>query len=635
MPRFLLDSLCRQLLRASRGPFAARHWLAGGPRGVHATRDWLVCGARALTSSSAQHTIVARSKATSPSAVSERAALSEPWDNDVTEREVAVCPMTSPGVAEGQMVSDDSMSPTESFAAEVHVGSPTTAPVRPDTQDVRPPTPDAKASSTTVPPYLAFDTARPFSEMPAPLSLPVIGTMWMHMPGGPLHGMNFEQKTKRMQELYGSIIRETVLLGFTMVHVYRPEDIEAAYRMQGTRPRRDAFRTLHKYNTDYSDGVQGLLTSQGDEWHRLRSQAQVKMLKPKSASAYLHLHNQVSDDFVTVIRRLRGPDGVIDDLLPELYKFAMEGIGCVCFNRRLGALDANIPADSDTYRFIQSVSDVMEVTHSENKKPFLFRHSASFRKLVKAQSFIRRLSAQEAIRTLTDFTQTDRAVDGESGDLIPYLMTKTELTEQQVMTLISEFFFAGVDTTSHLLGFALFCLAKNPEVQENLIQEIDQLVPGSDAISANTLGRMSYLKGFTKETFRMMPITPGNGRTLPKDVVLSGYHVPAGTALGLHHDWAGKTEQYVREADRFEPQRWLRGNTSPLGHVHPFILMPFGFGSRACVGRRFAEQEYSLALIKILQNFRVEYAHTEDVWYEMCVVNKPMTPLKFRFVPRK
>ena len=49
------------------------------------------------------------------------------------------------------------------------------------------------------------------------------------------------------------------------------------------------------------------------------------MLKPKSASAYVGLHNSLANDFVATIHRLRDKDGVIDDLLPHLYKFAMEG----------------------------------------------------------------------------------------------------------------------------------------------------------------------------------------------------------------------------------------------------------------------------------------------------------------------
>ncbi|KAL8617548.1 hypothetical protein ACOMHN_055329 [Nucella lapillus] len=621
MRRFLLDSVYRQLLTSQRDTLSIRSGLASGSR--HFTSKSTPKHTTTSSRLKASRTPAVRPSASSP-------GLSESsWDNDVTEREVTVCPMASQrektSISEGTASAGNSNRSSAEELAQAATATQT---------GLRPPTPGS-STSTTVPPYLDFDSARPFSEMPAPLSLPVIGTMWMHMPGGPLHGMTFEEKTKRMQEMYGSIIREKVLLGFTLVHVFRPEDMEAVYRVEGARPRREAFRMLKKYYTEYGDGVQGVLSSQGEEWYKVRSQTQVKMLKPKSASAYLDLHNTVSEDFVACIDRLRGPDGIIEDLLPELYKFAMEGIGCVCFNRRLGAMETDIPADSDTFRFIRAVSDVMEATHSEINKPFLFRYSRSFRKLVEAQSFIRELSTQEMKRTLASYAETDSQVDGESGDLIPYLMTKTQLTEQQVLTIISECFFAGVDTTSHLLGFVLYLLAKNPGAQDKLIQEIDQLVPGNDVISANTLGRMSYLKGVMKETFRMMPVSPGNGRTLTKDVVLSGYRVPVGIALALHHDWAGKSDQYVKEADRFEPERWKRGNTDPLGDVHPFILMPFGFGPRSCLGRRFAEQEYSLGLIKILQKYHVEYAHSEDMWYEMCVVNKPITPLRFRFVPRK
>nr|KAG5693273.1 hypothetical protein BaRGS_011594 [Batillaria attramentaria] len=334
----------------------------------------------------------------------------------------------------------------------------------------------------------------------------------MHMPGGPLHGLSFEKKIMRMEELYGPIINEHVLFNFHIVHAFKPEDIEAVYRAQGTRPRRDAFRLLQKYNQLYNKGVQGIITSQGDAWHRLRSKAQVKMMKPKSASAYLDLHCGVADDFVAAIGRQRDEQGVVEDILPELYKFAMEG----------------------------------------------------------------RLSLREAMRTLNMRSEEGSEVDGESGDLIPYLMTKTDLTEAEVMTIISEFFFAGVDTTSHLLGFCLYMLANNPEAQEKMIQEVDQVLDGSGAISASTLGRMSYLKAVTKETFR-----------------------------------------------------------SNATNVHPFVVMPFGFGPRSCVGRRFAEQEFSVALIRTLQKYRLEYAHHEALEYEMSIVNKPTTPLKFRFIERK
>lgn len=53
-----------------------------------------------------------------------------------------------------------------------------------------------------------------------------------------------------------------------------------------------------------------------------------------------------------------------------------------------------------------------------------------------------------------------------------------------------------------MLGFALYALAQNPEVQEKLIEEIDRVTDGSDVISSDMIGRMPYLKAVAKETFR-------------------------------------------------------------------------------------------------------------------------------------
>lgn len=55
-------------------------------------------------------------------------------------------------------------------------------------------------------------------------------------------------------------------------------------------------------------------------------------------------------------------------------------------------------------------------------------------------------------------------------------------------------------------------------------------------------------------------------------------------------------EQHFSRAEEFIPERWLRSEPKD---VNPFSMLPFGFGSRMCVGRRIAEQELYLALIRV------------------------------------
>lgn len=41
--------------------------------------------------------------------------------------------------------------------------------------------------------------------------------------------------------------------------------------------------------------------------------------------------------------------------------------------------------------------------------------------------------------------------------------------------------------------------------------------------------------------------------------------------------------------------------------AHPFCAMPFGFGSRSCIGKRFAELESEIAIINFMRNFKVSW----------------------------
>ncbi len=57
-------------------------------------------------------------------------------------------------------------------------------------------------------------------------------------------------------------------------------------------------------------------------------------------------------------------------------------------------------------------------------------------------------------------------------------------------------------------------------------------------------------------------------------------------------------EEYFDEPDSFIPERWLKDGSATYRAPPAFVMLPFGHGARMCIGRRFAEQEIYLALIK-------------------------------------
>lgn len=56
--------------------------------------------------------------------------------------------------------------------------------------------------------------------------------------------------------------------------------------------------------------------------------------------------------------------------------------------------------------------------------------------------------------------------------------------------------------------------------------------------------------------------------------------------------------QYFSEVDEFVPERWLRENAEKYKLNNPFVYVPFGFGPRSCIGRRFAELELDVMLAR-------------------------------------
>lgn len=67
------------------------------------------------------------------------------------------------------------------------------------------------------------------------------------------------------------------------------------------------------------------------------------------------------------------------------------------------------------------------------------------------------------------------------------------------------FFIAGYETTSATLGFLAYALATNPDVQEQLIEEVDEVTPTRDSVDYNSIAKMSLLDMVVCETLRLYP----------------------------------------------------------------------------------------------------------------------------------
>lgn len=90
-----------------------------------------------------------------------------------------------------------------------------------------------------------------------------------------------------------------------------------------------------------------------------------------------------------------------------------------------------------------------------------------------------------------------------------------------------------------------------------------------------------------------------------------------------------KSDEHFPEHEIFIPGRWMKGNEKDLSKVYPFAHLPFGFGAKACIGRRFAEMETFVALARILREFKLE--HHGPLKYRPCLIFAPEDDSKYKF----
>ncbi|XP_072048810.1 sterol 26-hydroxylase, mitochondrial-like [Amphiura filiformis] len=112
---------------------------------------------------------------------------------------------------------------------------------------------------------------------------------------------------------------------------------------------------------------------------------------------------------------------------------------------------------------------------------------------------------------------------------------------------------------------------------------------------------MKYLKAAVKETQRLYPSAVVNSRILDEDIEIKGYNVPKGTYIMMNSYTASRDPKIFDNPDEFQPERWLQNEKK----YHPFASLPFGHGTRMCVGRRLAQQEMYLLLSELIRNFRL------------------------------
>ncbi|SPP75115.1 probable cytochrome P450 6t3 [Drosophila guanche] len=169
---------------------------------------------------------------------------------------------------------------------------------------------------------------------------------------------------------------------------------------------------------------------------------------------------------------------------------------------------------------------------------------------------------------------------------------------------------AGFETSSALLGFTLYELAKQPDLQKRLREELADAFSLAPTLTYETLVTLPFLRMVCLESLRLYPAAAFINRECtssdPKGFSLQphvDFVIPNGmpayiSILGLHRD-----EKYWPNPNRFDPERF---GTDRSKDIVPMTYIPFGAGPHGCIGSRLGSLQLKLGLAHILRLCRVE-----------------------------
>jgi cytochrome P450 len=247
---------------------------------------------------------------------------------------------------------------------------------------------------------------------------------------------------------------------------------------------------------------------------------------------------------------------------------------------------------------------------------------------------------KRAIRTLNavihKIIAEHRQSGQDKGDLLSMLMTAStdeggRMSDGQLRDEVMTIFMAGHETTASLLTWVLCMVSQHPQVMARLRQEVDEVITG-DAVELSGLRNLTYTDMVLKETARLYPPFWLTSRTPIEDVSLGGYTIPRGSMVFICPYLLQRNAQYFREPDRFLPERFAGDGEKQIPHC---AYLPFGAGSRICVGQQFGMMEAKIALAMIVKEYSFQLASQKNVEVLGRVTLRPREPVYMKVTKRE
>jgi cytochrome P450 len=354
----------------------------------------------------------------------------------------------------------------------------------------------------------------------------------------------------------------------------------------------------------------GLVTSEGDFWRRQR-----KLSAPAFQPSRLAAYAQVMLDATG--RMLDTWQGTqVRDVHADMTHLTLE-IAC----KTLFGIDASADAAVVGETLNVAMQVIGERMRRVIRAPLWFPTAAN-----------RRL--HHSMRTLDDIVsrmiaQGRDSKDANRADLLTILLRQQDddgsvMTDRQLLDEARTLFVAGHETTALTLTYALFLLAKSPELQDQVRKEIEVALDGR-APAHSDLPALRAVRNVVYESLRLYPPADVLGREALDDITIKGIDIKKGMNIFASTWVMHRDPRFFEQPEIFLPARWTDEFEKSLPR---FAYFPFGGGPRFCIGQSFAVTEATLALATIIQQADFKLAPNFDLQLWPAITLRPRNGVK-------
>ena len=372
----------------------------------------------------------------------------------------------------------------------------------------------------------------------------------------------------------------------------------------------------------------GLLLAEGETWKRHR-----KIVSNSFNYDFLRsnigLVQSTTKEFLSALT----PEDFTGYLaITKIQEITGEILGRIFFGKNLNQY--TFEGKPITIALAELVSDLALVGRS----PLVIMFGPKVMDLPFFPKFAKMMKSVRGFRSLCAQIIQDRKKDSQkTNDLLMSLISTQEsedpelrFSDEDIINEFVAFFAAGMDTTGHLVGMALYNLTQNPEFLQDLKEERQKTYNQETQVTADTLQKMDVLHSVLKETLRLHTPAPATfPRLVINDHKLGDLVIRKGDMIRPDFLCMFFDEKNFEEPQRFDPLRW----TVKKRNIDPYAYTPFSAGPKNCIGQHLAIIEAKIIMSEFLERFEFNLADDFKLRMTYRFLYEPYEDIKLNLKP--